>query len=266
MYSKIRFPKSYAYQLMLAGIFALFFFLFALIYRPGAVYAFYADLPMGYLFHISILMCIVLLSVILTRLIFWVLLQKYKFDIWQYIVYCVVEIAVSSMFVALYDSLFTHELYFDLLPAALLKTFLLLIYPYSMATVIRIAMNRKEDLSHVGEKDTLIKFVDENKKLKLTVEANIVLYIAAYANYVKINYLENGSPKEFLLRNSMKNISTVAEKHGLVRCHRSYFVNPKHIKALSKNKEGIITAELKEEGLMLLPVSKLYYESLSELL
>ena len=64
----------------------------------------------------------------------------------------------------------------------------------------------------------------------------------------------------------MKSLETLADRHGLVRCHRSYYVNPRHIKVLSRNKEGVIIAEMIEDSLMRIPVSKQYYAHLSELL
>jgi DNA-binding LytR/AlgR family response regulator len=54
--------------------------------------------------------------------------------------------------------------------------------------------------------------------------------------------------------------------HGLVRCHRSYFVNPKYVKLLSKNRDGIITAELLVPEVEAIPVSKQFYKQLSEVL
>ena len=83
---------------------------------------------------------------------------------------------------------------------------------------------------------------------------------------MKIHYLENERVREFLLRNSMKSLETLADRHGLVRCHRSSYVNPRPIKVLSRNKEGVIIAEMIEDSLMRIPVSKQYYAHLSELL
>ena len=111
-----------------------------------------------------------------------------------------------------------------------------------------------------------MKFYDEHKRLKLSIDPSAVLYINAEANYVKIHYLENERVREFMLRNSMKSLEEIATRHGLVRCHRSYYVNPRHIKVLSRNKEGVIIAEMIEDGLRQIPVSKQYYSYLSELL
>ena len=64
----------------------------------------------------------------------------------------------------------------------------------------------------------------------------------------------------------IKKIDDYLSAHGLVRCHRSYIVNPRHVKMLSRNKEGVIEAELSSPLLDPIPVSKQYYEHLSSLL
>jgi len=64
----------------------------------------------------------------------------------------------------------------------------------------------------------------------------------------------------------MRSIEDMVPSSGLVRCHRSYYVNPAFISALIKGKEGAYLAELKMEKLGPVPVSKKYFEILSELL
>jgi len=49
-------------------------------------------------------------------------------------------------------------------------------------------------------------------------------------------------------------------RHGILRCHRSYLINPKHIKLLGKNKEGIVVAELDMPEAQAVPVSASYYD------
>ena len=112
---------------------------------------------------------------------------------------------------------------------------------------------------------SLMKFYDEFKRLKLTIAPSALLYINAEGNYVKIHYLENGRVRDYLLRSSMKNLEEIAGRHGLVRCHRSYYINPKHVKLLSRGKEQIV-AEMQEDGVQKIPVSPQYYQRLSDML
>jgi len=131
--------------------------------------------------------------------------------------------------------------------------------------LIQIILNKDKDLS-AEPTETLVKFYDEHKRLKLTIDPAAVISIQADANYVIIRYMDADRIKEFMLRTSMKNVENTIAQHGLVRCHRSYFVNPKFVKLLSKNKEGMITAELLHPDMPSIPVSKQFYKRLSELL
>ena len=51
-----------------------------------------------------------------------------------------------------------------------------------------------------------------------------------------------------------------------MRCQRSYFVNPAHVKVLWKDKEGFIFADLDVPDLPSIPVSKQYYDTIAALL
>ena len=115
------------------------------------------------------------------------------------------------------------------------------------------------------EQDRMLRLTDENQKLKLVIASSSVVYIAAEENYVRIHYYEGIRLKDYALRNSMKAVETLVEGKGLVRCHRSYMLNPLHVKALSKGKEGVIEAEM-DAGCPPVPVSKRYYDNLSSLL
>ena len=64
----------------------------------------------------------------------------------------------------------------------------------------------------------------------------------------------------------MKSLEETMKRCGMIRCHRSYYVNPLHISVLSRGKEGQIVAELKTAQEVAVPVSRQYFEALSELL
>ena len=64
----------------------------------------------------------------------------------------------------------------------------------------------------------------------------------------------------------MKAIDELCQDNGLLRCPRSYYINPSHVKVLRKDKEGVVYAELDEKDVMHIPVTKKYYDRLSDLL
>ncbi len=267
--NSFRLPIGFAYQLLYIGILPAFFICFNIIYTPFGIQDFY-DMVGGrsFDFHLIMLSCIMLGTVLLTRLIFTPIYKKNRFNLIYYILWCIGEIIVISLFMGLYTCLFyKQEMYYFLSVSHCFKfCSLTLLYPYSLLILLRIIINRNYDLEHKDFTDdgSLVKFYDEHKKLKFTIASNAILFIEAEANYIKINYIDNDKVKEFHVRNSMKSIADNADNYGLVRCHRSYYVSPKHIKLLKRDKEGFIMAEMLREGIKSIPVSKQFYNELAD--
>ena len=111
-----------------------------------------------------------------------------------------------------------------------------------------------------------MRFYDSSHNLKFVINPDSVLYISAEENYIHIFYSDGSKIKSYVLRNSMKAVDELCLSNGLVRCHRSYFVNPSHIKVLRKDREGVVFAVLDVDDVMDIPVSRKYYNSLSDLL
>lgn len=265
-----RLPKGFSHHLLYVLVMPVFFICFCSIYDPFSIKEFYQVGGKSFFFHFLMLSCIILGVLAITRLLLSVLVKLVPFRRWHYLLWCFGEVAVISFFTALYTTLFYGEElpYFMALPQCFKHAAMILVYPYVFLVLVREIENRNDELQTRDSSSdlSLIKFFDENKRLKLSIDPSAVLYVNAEANYVKIHYLENDKVREFLLRNSMKSLEEVATSHGLVRCHRSYYVNPRHIKVLSRNKEGVIIAEMIEDGVRQIPVSKQYYAHLSELL
>ena len=111
-----------------------------------------------------------------------------------------------------------------------------------------------------------MRFYDERHNLKIVLPAQSILYIQADFNYVNIYYVEGGKLRNYVLRNSMKAIDALCQENGLLRCQRSYYVNPQHVTVLRKEKEGVIYAQLDVDQAQHIPVTKKYYEKLAEML
>ena len=270
MITKANIPSRFSYHLLYVVLIPVFFLTFCLIYNPFDIIGFYDDvLGNNYAFHLVMLSCIMLGTITITRLVLSAMLRHNAFVWWQYSVWCLGEILVVSMFEALYSTLFFgDELpYFMAVSYCLQFVGTVVIYPYIILILIRVIAERNEALA---QKDSfsdlsLAKFYDYSQRLKLTVAPSALLYVSAELNYIKIHYLENGVETEYLLRNSMKSLDNVAARYGLVRCHRSYYVNPTKVTVLGRNKDGAFCAELNGSSATV-PVSKLYYEQLIEIL
>lgn len=249
----------------------VFFISFCLVYNPFDIQGFYASVGgKTFAFHLVMLTCIQFGVLGITRLIFFFINRKVSLPWWLYVAWCFFEICMMSAFMALYTTLFLWNsmLFFPAFSLCFKFAVTILVYPYFALIMIRLCINVNEDLKESGvvAEDSLAKFYDEHHRLKMSIDPKAVLYVSAELNYVTVHYMDNGIPREYLLRNSMKSVENNPSCKFLVRCHRSYFVNPAHIKLLSRNKMGVITAELVGGDLPQIPVSKMYYDQLSELL
>ncbi len=267
--NSFRLPTGFAYQLLYIGILPAFFISFNIVYTPFEIQKFY-DMVGGrsFDFHLIMLTSIMLGSLFITRLIFTPIYKRNRLNLIYYILWCLGETIVISLFMGLYTCLFYKgEMYYFLSVSHCFKfTSLTLLYPYSLLILLRIIINRNYDLTHKEDAtgDFLVKFYDEHKKLKFTIAANAILFIEVESNYIKINYIDKERVKVFQIRNSMKSLSENANEYGLLRCHRSYYVNPKHIRLLKRDKEGLIMAEMLREGIKSIPVSKQFYNELAD--
>lgn len=268
MQDRLFFPRAYAFQLLLAAFNALFFAAACLVYDPWGIQATYQGVGgMGAGFHLMMLTSILFVAQALCRFLPWALRKRGTPALLPYLFYCVGETVVAAAFMALYAALFFKSPYFPHLATALKQASLLLIYPYGFSVFYLLLAQARQELATAQEGPTkLTKFYDQNNKLKLSIDSEALLFIEADANYVRIHYLDNGNPKVYPLRTPMKRVCETVEKVGLVRCHRSFLVNPRHIRALSRNKLGVITAELKVPDTPALPVSKPFYEALTRLI
>lgn len=243
----------------------LFFLAFLLVYSPFDSRTF-LDAGRGlYYFNASILFSILFVTLACTRLAFHFIFRGREISVFSYIGWCMGEMLLASAFMAILMSLITqpHSTYFGALGRCARLSFLILSYPYAIITLSLFLTSRAED--EELKQDKMLRFTDENQRLKLVVASSSVVYIAAEVNYVRIHYMEGLRLKDYALRNSMKSVESLVDGKGLARCHRSYIINPSHVKALSKGKEGLIEAEM-DVDCPPIPVSKRFYDDLSALL
>lgn len=257
-----------------------FFMTFVLLYHPAGICSF-MDMGRGQLsFNVTISTCIILGLILITRIVFFVLRKVMKLDWSLYLSWCVGELFLCAAFLSLFFVLRYRGTipYFDVLGRCLAIVASVLTYPYAVITMA-LALHKSGQRAVEAEAQ-LIRFQDENKRVKLVISSAAVLFIMARENYVQIFYLDSERIKDYVLRTSMKGIEELITRHGLVRSHRSYFVNPAHIDVLRKDREGQVVAQLdvpasaapasygisSSEGAVTIPVSKRYADALSAVL
>lgn len=262
--------KKFTTQVIYFLAVPFFFFAFAAFYKPFNVDTLLdtETTKASFSFNITMITSIILVVMVLSRIILYVTHAINHISMFLYRVWCVMEIVVCSFFVALYVSLMGHfdMQYMEVLVFTFAYLVLTLMFPYLF---IELAMNltaAKSIDSNVAAADSRLHFYDSRHSLKFVVAADHILYIKADENYITIHYTEGEKNKIYEMRCSMKSIEEICAKNGILRCHRSYFINPTHVKALRKDKENVIVAEMDITEGTLIPVSKTYYEDLVKVL
>lgn len=241
-----------------------FFLGFVLIYESEWMIRFLSGGQENEIFNVLILTCILIGILSGSRITMSAVRKHISLTWWKYVLWSLSEIVVFSAFAALFMALVWGEYgYFPALGKCFVLSFTILLYPYVLFALL-IAYIRPDE-EEVSE-ENLVRFADSTGRLKLVIAHDVILYIEAQENYVSIHYMEGDKQKEYSLRQSMRGIEELMEKHGIIRCQRSYFVNPQHVKVLRRDKEGFIQAELDVVNSKSVPVSPKYYEQLSKLL
>ncbi len=278
MVQNLKFPNADfsmggKYYNQLAYIFGipLFFITFSIFYTPFDIQQFYSiDNGHEFPFHIIMLACIMMGVLAVSRTMLHFILKASPIGWVSYIGWCLSEVLGITFFMALYTALVRHDgqNYFQHLAICLKYSYLELVFIYVPMSLSRAVKNKNEllETKRLQDSDSLVRFHDEHQRLKLTIAPSSLLYVKAESNYLRICYLEAEKVREFMLRASMKSLDTPAFSKSLVRCQRSYYVNPEHVTVLRKDRDGFMFAEMNIPNVPPVPVSKQYFEHLSELL
>lgn len=261
----LKWTTAALYMAVLPG----FFLAFSIVYDPFDMKDF-LDMGRGlYSFNLSIMFAISLAVFGGLRSGLQIFRKAKHFTWAHYISWCLGECLVLAVLFSLFLTLMSQGeySYFNVLFKYCIQySYLILIYPYLVLTLAFALGAKKSEAAGQPAADAgLIRFYDMYRKPKLHISSSAVLYIKAEENYVSIWYLDAGRAVKYSLRASMTSLQENCEKHGLVRCQRSYFVNPDHVTVL-RRENGWIMADLDIDGVPSIPVSKKYYDKLSSLL
>ena len=227
----------------------LFFLIFTMYYKPAGAYDLLEMAHVSYAFNVTMLFCIILVSLSITR--GWLyLLGKYRnFTETLYFIWCLTETLIASLFGSVYVNVLA-----------------ITIYPYAFLFLGFELYQRDREQANQPDDNSLIRFYDEYKKLRLVIAPEAIMFIRSEDNYVQIHYNDRNKAKKFILRSSMRALEEDLSRHGLVRCHRSYFINPLYIKIVHRDETGLIVAKLKQEGFESIPISRKYQNEITRLL
>ena len=247
----------------------LFYFLFILAYKPFDMEVFLAAGQGHYSLNLIVSTLIVLGVMVFSRMLLFLLRSVLDLNWALYVLWCFGEAIVAGLFLSIPMGIgWAERPYFTVMSLCIVYLAGIMVFPLSllsMAVQLHV-LNKRADLAPAVDEKTLIRFYDEQKRLKLVVASDAVLYIEAEENYVHIVHMDNGKVKDFELRSSMRALEEVLQRHGLIRCHRSFFVNAAHVDLLKKDANGYALAQLDQEKVKNIPVSKKYYDSIVSLL
>jgi hypothetical protein len=135
-------------------------------------------------------------------------------------------------------------------------------YPLVIAFPVTLSLLIDRLSSHSRTRsDRIITIISENKKEHFQIKTANLLFIKSADNYIEIFYISMQQVNKHLLRKSLKDIEKEHRPNPfLVRCHRSYMVNPGNIDHVKRSNNNL---ELNISGVAI-PVSKKYVESLTE--
>ena len=152
---------------------------------------------------------------------------------------------------------------------SLVKTFFILLIPYTMCYIYFIWQERVAQLRTIRErlaedettlKAAYVQIYDDKGEMRLSVRRENLILLESADNYVCVWYLNNNSPKKILVRNTLKNIADSLSSTHIQRCHRSYVVNLDLVKVMRREKSNLFL-ELEEPGVREIPISKTYGEA-----
>lgn len=196
------------------------------------------------------------------------------------LIMCIIGISVGL------SGVIYNWIYFQVPPNKSLNTFIglffavLIIFPIPgiissvwvhnrmLAAVLREAQEMND---HLMARLHSQKTYDEGSQLVLTgitkesleVLPENLLYIEAYGNYVKVNYLNDEKNRQKLLRVTIKQMEESLHDYStIIRCHRAFLVNTDNIINVKGNSQGYrLTLRSTNEEI---PVSRAYSRALKE--
>lgn len=198
-------------------------------------------------------------------------LTEMEFLLWQ-----AIEYVVACLFFDLFLSLYLHLGFFDLLPRILLVSLGVNIFPYTFYWLFMERMDRDARIAEAyrlmnnmrGKGDAgegMVRFADDKGNVKLVVGADKVISVESAGNYLTVTYSDDGKTARYSLRNTMKGVDKVCTANGMVRCHRSFFVNINKVKVIRRTPEGMVAEIDYPTGVGTVPVSKTYASDLISL-
>ena len=235
----------------------------------------------NYFLYSSLMVLIGLTLISISRIFMYFFVKKISIGYLEYLIWIFAEITILAGFyvfiahkVGFIDNFILEnpqynygEAVFEIYRKAVANTTWMLLIPYIISFLylynehlIRDVINKMES----NKEKNVIQFKDEKEEVRFTIASEKVIYIESSDNYCVIKYLNNDKISDFLLRNSLKKLSSDLKESPIQRCHRSYMINFEHISSLKKDNSEI-SFEFDIPNIKEIPISKSYSDKIMEL-
>ncbi|MBB6500478.1 LytTR family DNA-binding domain-containing protein [Pedobacter cryoconitis] len=188
----------------------------------------------------------------------------------QYLIWVIGEIILLSAVMLAIDWVLNKHpaLTIDYYLLTFKYTLLIAIIPYVISLLILFALQKHQLARLLSRmKDTRLvtanfPIEDEKGKVILILHPDHLLFLKSEDNYVDVYYLLGGEVRKELIRTTLKKIEEKCTYPGLVRVHRSYAINVKHVSSSRKTPKGyLLQFDLLPD--LQIPVSASYQKQIS---
>lgn len=225
---------------LLIGIVFLFSVIFLNVFEPFNIARWYSDSGIIKFLRLSSYGFVIALVFLFTqfpiRRIFKI--QNFRFKTW--LLWLLTEIVlINLVYIFLYGNPignFKNDLMFSA------KYTLMSIWlPYSFAVLILYYKKHRKEiemLKNIHQKQTvsnMVIFKDENGKIRYSFRTADLLLLESTDNYVTVFYMLENKLQRVLIRNSLKTLENELKKNGIIRCHRSFMINPDGIEFMERD-------------------------------
>ncbi len=167
----------------------------------------------------------------------------------------------------------SSTLFFALWFSNILESIFLIGLPYFAAIIYLSFSEKNRTVTHLQDQlnkekidpNTLISFKENANKTKLSLRLGDLLYVESSDNYVLIFYSNGNKIEKSVVRNTIKQLEQELTPYEIIRCHRSYMVNPINISRKEKTSQGLNLFFRKFEKIVVL-VSKSYISEIEKIL
>lgn len=145
-----------------------------------------------------------------------------------------------------FGTLFNISTFFQIIAS----TWVIGIFPVVFSGVVIQLRNYKANQIHaanisdrlpnkIAPTENLVSIFSQNKKNQLEVNLSDLLFVEAMQNYVSIYFKKEDKVQKEIIRTTLSNVEKQLSDTPIIRCHRSYLVNPNQIQKVEGNAQGL---------------------------